>query len=242
MEKINDISFELGGKLVVLIEHQSTINPNMALRLLLYIARVYEKMFKEKSLYSGKHLPIPRPEFFVLYNGTVPFPDEQIIKLSDSYEKAGIPGVPEKEKPLLELELRVININEGRNGEIAKRCRKLAEYSAFIAKVRYFEQETGNLEAGMKAAIKYCRDHAILKEFLELHSTEVFNMLITEWDTEKAKEVWFEEGLEEGMEKGLEKGREEIARNALAEGIPIELVQRITGLDVETIHNLRKGV
>jgi len=234
MEKINDISFELGGKLVVLIEHQSTINPNMALRLLLYITRVYEKIFKEKSLYSGKHLPVPRPEFFVLYNGTAPFPDEQIIRLSDSYEKIRIPGVPEKGKPLLELELRVININEGRNGEIAKRCRKLAEYSAFIAKVRYFERETGNLEAGMKAAIKYCRDHDILKEFLELHSTEVFNMLITEWDTEKAKEVWYEEGLEEGLVVA--------ARNALAKGLPVETVHEITGLDVETIHNLRKGV
>jgi hypothetical protein len=39
MDRINDISFEIGGKLVVLIEHQSTINHNMALRLLLYIAR-----------------------------------------------------------------------------------------------------------------------------------------------------------------------------------------------------------
>ena len=32
MDRVNDISFEIGGKLVVLIEHQSTINPNMALR------------------------------------------------------------------------------------------------------------------------------------------------------------------------------------------------------------------
>ena len=44
IERINDISFEIGGKLVILIEHQSTINPNMALRLLMYIARVYEKI------------------------------------------------------------------------------------------------------------------------------------------------------------------------------------------------------
>ena len=40
MDKINDISFEIGDKLVVLLEHQSTINPNIALRLLMYIARV----------------------------------------------------------------------------------------------------------------------------------------------------------------------------------------------------------
>jgi hypothetical protein len=39
MDFINDISFQIDGKLVVLIEHQSTINPNMALRLLMYVGR-----------------------------------------------------------------------------------------------------------------------------------------------------------------------------------------------------------
>ena len=64
----NDISFEIGGKLVVLIEHQSTINPNMALRLLLYISRILEKRVKGGTLYSKKTITIPWPEFFVLYN------------------------------------------------------------------------------------------------------------------------------------------------------------------------------
>jgi hypothetical protein len=44
MDMINDISFLVAGKLVILIEHQSTINPNMPLRLLLYVARVYQKI------------------------------------------------------------------------------------------------------------------------------------------------------------------------------------------------------
>src|SRR5215469_9383147 len=50
MDRINDISFEIGGKLVILIEHQSTINPNMALRLLIYIARVYEKIIENNKI------------------------------------------------------------------------------------------------------------------------------------------------------------------------------------------------
>jgi len=40
MDIYNDISFEIGGKLVVLIEHQSTLGANLALRLLLYYTRV----------------------------------------------------------------------------------------------------------------------------------------------------------------------------------------------------------
>jgi len=50
----NDISFEIGGKLVILLEHQSTINPNIALRLLFYITRVLEKKIKSERLYSRK--------------------------------------------------------------------------------------------------------------------------------------------------------------------------------------------
>ena len=240
MELINDISFEIGGKLIILIEHQSTINPNMALRLLMYIARVYEKTVKGKSLYSGKRLAIPRPEFFVLYNGTAPYPDEQVIRLSEAFEKPESFGLPEK--TALELEVRVININEGKNEAIARRCGKLAEYSAFIAKVRAFEHELGDKEEAMKAAIRYCREHDILAEFLERHAAEVLNMLITEWNTEEAKEVWFEEGLEKGREEGLEKGKEtttaNIAKTALAEGLPVDIIRKITGLDTESIRNL----
>ena len=231
MEFINDISFEIGGKLIILIEHQSTINPNMALRLLIYIARVYEKLLKDKNLYSSKFLAIPRPEFFVLYNGIAPYPDEKVLKLSDAFEKPGLPGFSEKSAPALELEVKVLNINEGRNEAIARRCRKLAEYSAFIAKVRALERELGDREEAMKAAIKHCRDHDILKEFLEQHSTEVFNMLLTEWNTEDALAVRFEEGREE---------REmEIARNALSEGATLEFVQKITGLDIDAIRNIQ---
>ena len=88
----------------------------------------------------------------------------------------------------------------------------------------------------MKAAIKYCREHGILSTFLEEHSSEVFNMLITEWNTEEAKEVWFEEGVEKGIEKGILTA----AQNALAKGFSVEAIQDITGLDVETIKNLSK--
>jgi hypothetical protein len=40
------------------------------------------------------------------------------------------------------------------------------------------------------------------------------------------------------MEQGLVKGREETARNALAEGLPLEMIQKITGLDLDTLRTL----
>ena len=83
-------------------------------------------------------------------------------------------------------------------------------------------------------------------------------MLYTEWNwddalavaREEGREDGLEEGREEGLEEGIEKGREEglekghfyekleIARNLLAEGSTLEFVQKITGLDMETIESL----
>ena len=101
MERINDISFEIAGKLVVLIEHQSTINPNMALRLLMYIARIYEKIIDSEHIYSGKQILIPQPEFIVLYNGTDQYPDESVLRLSDSFKDAASLGLVKNGTPAL---------------------------------------------------------------------------------------------------------------------------------------------
>ena len=85
-------------------------------------------------------------------------------------------------------------------------------------------------------------------------------MLMTEWNWDDALAVRYEEGHEdgwdEGLEEGIEKGREEgleegiekgrcnekleIARNLLSEGSTPEFVQKITGLDMDTIEGLRK--
>jgi len=242
MDMINDISFEIGGKLIILIEHQSTINPNMALRLLMYIARVYEKIVGDKNIYSTRPIPLPKPEFFVLYNGVADYPDEKVVKLSDAFESQAFPGLPEKGSTSLELTVKVININEGKNREKVGRSKTLAGYSAFVAKVREYEKAGDTKEEAMKKAVRYCREHDILKEFLAQNATEVMNMLMTEWNIEDAKKVWFEEGWEggreEGREEGWEKSRETIARNALAKGASIEYIHDITGLDIETIKQL----
>ena len=199
MDLYNDISFEIGGKLVVLIEHQSTINPNIALRFLLYISRVLEKIIKSKTMYSTRKIEIPRPEFYVLYNGQKPFPDNMVFKLSDLFKKSDI--LPEDSFPMLDLEVKVININEGRNTEILNRCKKLSEYSKFMGKVNSYKGESKNLEEAAEKAIKFCEKYDILREFLEIHGSEVLNMLLEEWNMDDALAVAREEAWEECREE-----------------------------------------
>ncbi|MCL2069446.1 MAG: Rpn family recombination-promoting nuclease/putative transposase [Treponema sp.] len=206
MDQLNDISFEIGGRLVVLIEHQSTINPNMALRLLMYIGRIYEKIVEDKNIYSKKQIYIPQPEFFVLYNGIDPFPDECNFKLSELFMDIEPLGLPEKAIPVLELEVKVLNINEGKNEAIVKKCRFLSQYSAFTAKVRELKNGGYSLQEAIKRAVVYCRSHDILKEFLEKQASEVLSMLMTEWNMDDALAVRYEEGLEDGEQKGIQIG------------------------------------
>ena len=103
MDRINDISFTINGKFVILVEHQTTVNQNMPLRFLMYVARLYEKITDNRSVYKEKLIKIPTPEFIVLYNGKDDIPEEQIMKLSDAFI--------EKDDIKLELKVKVININ-----------------------------------------------------------------------------------------------------------------------------------
>lgn len=65
----NDISFEVNGQVLVFGEHQSTVNPNMPLRCLLYVGRAYEQLVDKKARYRTKLVKIPTPEFYTFYNG-----------------------------------------------------------------------------------------------------------------------------------------------------------------------------
>jgi hypothetical protein len=184
----------------------------------MYIARIYEKLIDNRKIYSRKKLTIPQPEFFVLYNGKEPYPDEVIVKLSDTFENINIIGLPDKEIPVLELIVKVININKGKNEEIVQKCKTLSGYSTFTGKIREYEKEGCTLTEALKKGIQYCSEHDILKEFLESNSSEVMNMLMTEWNLDDAKEVWFEEGKEEGREEGRKEGREKGRKEGRKEG------------------------
>ncbi len=206
----DDIAFVIDGKLIVLVEDQSTINENMPLRFFIYLARVYEKLIDSKALYKSKLLKIPKPEFIVLYNGIEPFPEEKTLKLSDAYmempEAAGLGGS-------MELTVRVLNINEGHNVNIVKQCPALAGYVSLITKVRKRRAEGSTLNEAVTNAVRECVSEGILNEFLKAHAYEVMNFMTLIYDEAEARkyarEEGREDGLEEGMVKGMEKGRVE---------------------------------
>ena len=187
----NDVSFNINNKIVVLVEHQSTINKNMPVRILSYIARIYEKII-DKKIYQESLVKIPRPEFIVLYNGKKTFPKEKIFKLSDAFEK-----IDNNDLISLDLIVRVININKGVNPELENESETLNGYTTFIARVREYEKKYTLEEAG-KLAVKYCIKNNILADYFKQNSSKVVEMLILNYNQEDHIEVLRKEALEKG--------------------------------------------
>jgi hypothetical protein len=190
MNQINDVSFTAEEKMAFIVEHQSTLNHNMPLRILMYMSRVYEKIVDRKSLYRDTLAQIPRPEFIVLYNGTDDTPDKWEERLSEAYME-----VEGNTKIALDLTVTMYNINKGRNPELLSRSEHLAGYAEFVDRVRE-NGKTMKPAPAVTKAVRSCVRDGILADFLKEHGSEVRNMLWDEWNLDEAKEAWREEGME----------------------------------------------
>ena len=221
---VNDVSFTIDNKLVVLIEHQSTINENMPLRMLLYVAMSYVQLTEHLNKYKCTRMEIPRPEFIVLYNGEKEVPDMEVLKLSEMFAKC------EMEYPVnLEVIVRVYNINKGRNPEMARRSATLNGYEVYTAKVREY-RKTMSLEYAIDRATEECIKENILVDFLNFYRKAVHNMITAEWNMEDALKVRGEETRQET--------RQEIVRHMHSESFDIETIVRATEFTVDEVKKI----
>ena len=231
MSFANDVSYLVDNKIIVLAEHQSTINPNMPIRCLEYIARLYEQFYKSKEKYSRKQLAIPTPEFYVFYNGKEPYRGDSLLKLSDSFTQ-------KHNEYALELSVKVVNINYDKASEILKRCKPLKQYSLFVDAVR--RNIAVDKEHGFEKAIKECIQNDILREYLQRKSKEVLNMLIGEYDYDTDIAVQREESFDMGRLEGSLQAKLETARLMKQANCEIPFIAKMTGLtqaEVESICN-----
>lgn len=200
----NDHSFIIDMCLVI-YEHQSTINKNMPLRNLEYIACLFSALTYNANLYGSRLIRLPEPQFVVFYNGKEKLPERYELKLSDAYEK-------HTGEPALELNVEVVNINQGYNKDLMNKSPTLYQYMQFVDAVRSFD-ESYPFEKAMDLAIDSCIKNDILAEFLSRNRAEVLRTSIFEYDQEKhikqEKEESWEEGRAQGIAQGITQGRTE---------------------------------
>ena len=253
----NDLAFMLETN-IYLYEHQSTLNPNIPLRDLIYIGIEYQQYVDDKSLYSSRLQKIPAPKFMVFYNGTDAVDDRVELRLSNAYEH--LAGEPD-----LELKVLMLNVNEGHNKELMEQCQTLKEYAIYVARVRKYTSEM-NLNDAVARAIDECIKEGILVEFLRKNRSEVKMVSILEydkeWEEKKLRKAEYEAGRSEGIEigksegieigksegieigksKGIEIGRDkamaEFVCNMIKYGFSIKKIAEVTGKNVEQIQTI----
>ena len=247
----NDIAVLVNGQFILMIEHQSTINPNMPLRLLEYVARIYGNIVDSKAKFSRHLVPLAKPEFYVFYTGSQELPSESYLYLSDAF-----PNQTQNADLTLELKVKVCTIKSESPSPVVHSCTDLEQYVQFLELVE--EAKAAGHENPLKWAIQEAVRRNILRDYLERKGGEVLSILMTEYDyaTDMAvlKEEAYEDGLFVGLATGREEGREEgisiglergayqnkleTAKTMISIGLPEEQIQLCTSLPLETIRDL----
>ncbi|MBQ5676343.1 MAG: hypothetical protein IIV45_14965 [Lachnospiraceae bacterium] len=155
----NDSSFIIDMNLS-LYEHQSTYNPNIPLRNLIYLVNLWQDFINNRDLYGRRLIKIPTPHFAVFYNGTEDRPEVEEMYLSSAFEHP-------TEHPEIELKCMVYNINKGKNVELLERCTVLKNYMYFVDMVRFYKKQLGNSQETLEQAIEMAIDDCIQNHILE---------------------------------------------------------------------------
>lgn len=201
MKMKNDVAY-LVRDVLALYEHQSTLNPNMPVRGLLYFADLFRGILKGKHPYGKKLVMLPTPVYIVFYNGDEEMGEEKWLKLSDAF-------IHGNEQSKMELQVQVLNINYGHNQQLMNRCPALRQYAILISKVKTYRKEM-DFEDAVNRAVDECIEEGVLTEFLSLRRAEVMNAFLTEYDEEKVLadigQERYEDGKADGKAEGITEG------------------------------------
>ncbi|GHU29887.1 hypothetical protein FACS1894172_01950 [Spirochaetia bacterium] len=237
----NDIAFIIKidnvNKLVILIEHQSTINPNMPLRFLAYVCHIYRTMIADNDLdlYGKKQIQLPQPEFIIAYNGYKQW-NEKYLKLSTMFPE----GISAPSGTQLELTVKIVNIKPDSDDILIPEGSELYIYSTLVDKIEYYRRQNGitNKDA-FRLAYEYCMSKGLKSEIFDRWEELYMNFdkyFSLEWQW---KREGYEEGVEEGIEKGIEegklKGKLEAAGNMRKTGISLEQISTFINIPIQEL-------
>ena len=230
----NDVSFLIGDEMN-LFEQQSTFNPNMPLRGLMYFAQLYQMNISKRGLdLFGKNIvKIPAPKFVVFYIGDADFPDLVKLKLSDAFEHKK----NNQDNNEFEWTATMLNINLGHNDLLHKNCKSLYAYSKYIDSIKQNLQKMPRQEA-IEKAVDEAISEKLLDGFFKDQRMEVMNMSLTEFDQEEYDRNRRREGREEGAhDKAIE-----ATTALLKENIAPEIIAKCEKLPLETVLELQKQI
>ena len=238
-QEYNDFGMTVRGRLLVMLEAQSSWTYNIIIRVILYLAHTWNEYIEktEQNRYGSKKLELPKPEFYVVYTGDRKTKEEW-LRLSEQFF--------EGDNHFIEVNVKVLY------GE--DKADIISQYVNFTKVYSNQVKMWGRTRQAILETIQICRDKDFLKEYLDSKEKEVINIMMALFDQERAMQLYLrdllkekeeeaiEQGLKQGLKQGLEQGIEQAEKNHICkmkkEGIPIEVIARIIGKTIEEIQSM----
>ena len=224
--KKNEITYKPNDKFVVLVEAQSKWNPNMTLRLLIYLAKTYQQYLidTQQSEHSSAKVSLPKPELYVIYTGDDRKSVPSEISFKDDYFDGDAP-IDLKVKILCKEDTTTIS----------------GQYIGFC-KVYNKQKELHN--DSIKCAeetVRICIEKGYLAEYLTTHQKEVISMMRELFDEQAMRESYDKARAREirtevELEKSIEIARNLLSTNSLSK----KDIAKATGLSLEQVKELAK--
>ena len=172
----NDLGFSVGGRLVILVESQSTWTLNIIIRALMYLIQTYHDFFKrtKQNLYGSKKVNMPKPELYVIFTGEKPKNPPNTISLSKDFFDG--------EKITVDAEVKMLYQEDEKN--------IVGQYIIFCKVYNEQRKKYGQTKKAVTETIRICKDRNVLKEYLENKEQEVVDIMMTLFDDEQILEAY----------------------------------------------------
>ena len=222
----NDISCVFQNQQLILLEHQSTLNENMTMRMLFYLVELMKrKVNPSTQVFDEPLITFPAPKFFVIYNGFKKAPEQREMNLSDAFNGSAD----------ISLRVRFINVNAGNNGELIAKSRSLNNYCIFVDRVGYNRKGGMSIRESIRDAMEYCIREDVMAEYLRENYKEAMRMYWFEYNADEEREAIERGAFNRGIEQGAKQTKLEMVKNFVKAGATLELIKAATGWTEEQI-------
>ena len=212
----NDVGFQIGEKIVILVEQQSSWSINIVVRCLLYLAQTYQEYFEstKQNVYGSKKLELPKPEMYVIFTGNRKTRPEYLYLSKEFF--GGDDSV---------LDVKVKMIYDGKEGDI------INQYVTFTKIYNEQVKLHGRTREAVLETIRICKDQNVLGEYLSGREKEVVDIMMTLFNEEYILKTYVESKEREATERA----NSETAKRMYKRGNSIEEIADILDTPLKVV-------
>ncbi len=230
----NDVGFQVGERLIILVECQSSWTKNIIVRSLMYLSQTYQEYIEttEQDVYGSKKVVLPEPELYVIFIGQRRKKPEYLC-LSEEFFGG-------KE---CAVEIKVKIIYNGEKGDI------INQYVRFTRIYNEQVRKFGRTRQAVLETIRICIGQDILKEYLEDRGKEVVDIKTMLFDDEYIYRTHIKSERRQAAEKAARKAEKKAqetnkrsARRLYERGTSIEEIAEILEISADQIQQWVEAV